>query len=85
MPKRSCKQFTNSRDENRTWHGHEIIDQDTRKLLIGRPLWKLQFTFREANVVAHTLAKLALPSRFGWKRSRVSISKCVMFDKSCND
>lgn len=55
---KSVIQATNSVDENWLWYGQLI--EDTRRMQLRRPLWKVQFVFREANCVAHNLAKLAL-------------------------
>lgn len=41
----------NNGEENWTWHG-KLID-DNRRLPIGRPQLRVQFTYKEANEVAH--------------------------------
>lgn len=38
---------------------HGVLIEDMRKLMGERQGWRLQFTFIEANSIAHNLAKLA--------------------------
>lgn len=45
-----------------SWMGQVI--EDTKKLLSTQCIWTTSFTYREVNVVAHALVKLAIKAEF---------------------
>lgn len=65
-----------------------VLIEDIRKLLFEREDWKIRFVHREANMVAHSLAKLALSI----EKEKVWLEECpsqifssVLREKVCNE
>ncbi|XP_042958180.1 uncharacterized protein LOC122293763 [Carya illinoinensis] len=67
---------------------YSVIIEDTRKMLNNNVRWSVKFTHREANNVAHILAKLALDcsDETVWiEEGPPQIKNFVLKEKYCND
>ncbi|XP_040988095.1 uncharacterized protein LOC121235763 [Juglans microcarpa x Juglans regia] len=79
---------------NVTISGEEIgaeygsILEDVRRVMYGRLNWSIWFIYREANCIAHKLAKLAFnfsDERVWMEDSPIEIKNDVLEEKYCND
>ncbi|KAF5441798.1 hypothetical protein F2P56_036997 [Juglans regia] len=79
---------------NATISGEEIeaeygnIIEDVRRVINGRLNWGIRFIYREANCIAHKLAKLAINSsneRVWIEDSPIEIKNDLLKEKYCND
>ncbi|XP_042958077.1 uncharacterized protein LOC122293606 [Carya illinoinensis] len=67
---------------------YSVIIEDTRKMLSNDGKWSVKFTHREANNVAHTLAKLTLDcsDETVWiEEGPLQIKNSVLKEKYCNE
>lgn len=77
---------TNTKEKIWTEYGN-IID-GTKRLLFGSSHWSVKFIYREANNIAHKLAKLAFT--FSKEKVRIEdgpihITNSILSKKYCND
>lgn len=74
--------------DKEVWTDHENVTKDAKRILPVNSNWSIRYVYREANNIAHKLAKLA----FDFSEERVwieddplQISNSILSEKYCNN